>query len=164
MPEVPYSKFRLGALSLAQLDALAASAGSRTQAAREAIAHWHAAVAFAGRQNAEELAEGDWVRLGHLNDPTPASWTWDEEDRAGARDWSAWLAVELAGAWEGRAAALPEHRRERSACHALARRIAGWGPARGYALFAALRWFWSRPDAPEGWWRPEVWMAAEGRA
>lgn len=163
MPEVPYTKYRLGSYTLAGLDALAASAGSRTQAVREAVAYWRAAVEEAGRQNAAELSGEDWVRLAHLNRPDPLpSEVRDDAERSSARDWSRILAAELAGAWEGRAEALPPHRRERKACLDLAARVAGWGPVRGYALYSCLRRFWSRPDTPEGWWRPEVWMAPAG--
>jgi hypothetical protein len=157
-----YTKFRFGGQTLADLAALAVSAGSATQAAREAIAHWRRVVEAAGRQNAEALSEDDWARLGHLNDPSPLAWTWDEDERAAARDWSKWLAAELTGAWEGRDVALPEHKAEAKAGRELARRVASWGPVRGYALFACLRAFWSRPDTPEAWWRPEVWMTPAG--
>lgn len=155
-----YAQFRFGERTLADLDALAASAGSRTQAAREAVAYWRQLVAQAGRQNAEELSATDWERLGHLNDPSPLAWTWDEEERASARDWSHWLAAGLCGAWEGRSQALPQHEREAQACRELARRISSWGPVRGYALFAALRWFWSDAGraASGQWWRPGAWM------
>lgn len=156
MPE--YTKFRLGERTLADLSALAASAGNITQAAREAIAHWRMVVEIAGRQNAESLSIEDWERLCHLNDPTPPAFAWDEDERASARDWSAWIAAELCGAWEGRELALPLHRAEAKACRELARRVASWGPVRGYALFAALRWLWTRQETPRQWWRPEVWM------
>lgn len=150
-----YTKFRLGEQTLADLDALAVG-GSRTQALREAVAYWRLLVAEAGQLNADELAEADWVRLGHLNDPSPLAWTWDEEERAAPHDWSVRLATELEVAWEGRA---QEHKAEAKACAKLAHRIAGWGPVRGYALFACLRAFWSRPDTPDRWWEPAVWMA-----
>ena len=67
--------------------------------------------------------------------------------------------------WEGRTV-LPLHRPEERACRALARRIAGWGPVRGYALFAALRHFWRHPESGVGggeWWHPETWMTPTAR-
>jgi len=163
----PVSKFRLPPATLEALDALAAcNGGVRTSALKDAVAYWHAAVAEAGERNALDLAPDDWTRLAHLNDPGDPSWL-DEED-AGPRviDWSARLAHELAGMWEGRAVVLPEHKDERKACRELARRIAGWGMVRGYALWACLRHFWTHPESGVGggdWWHPATWMTPTAR-
>lgn len=160
-----FSQFRLGDRTLSDLDALAASAGSRAQALREAVAYWRRLVEEAGRRNADELSEEDWARLAHLNRPDMPQDTHDEEVRSVSTDWSVRLAIELCGMWEGRALILPSHKLEAQACGELARRIGSWGPVRGYALFACLRHFWSRPGTPEGWWAPEAWMgmSREGR-
>ena len=162
MPE--YTHFRLGERTLAQLDTLAAGAGSRTQAVREATAYWTHLVREAASINATELSEEDWVRLAHLNQPEslPGDLR-DEEDRTATRDWSQWLAIELVGMWEGRSLALPYHQEEARACRALAKRIARWGTVRGYALFACLRWLWrhEEEDTRTKWWTPEVWMESE---
>lgn len=161
MPE--YTHFRLGERTLAQLDTLAAGAGSRTQAVREATAYWTHLVRVAASINATELSEEDWVRLAHLNQPEPLPGDLrDEEDRTATRDWSQWLAIELVGMWEGRSLALPYHQEEARACLALAKRIARWGTVRGYALFACLRWLWRQEeDTRAKWWTPEVWMESE---
>lgn len=153
-----YTNFRLGPQTLADLDALAASAGTRTQALREAIAHWRQAVAEAGRLNADELSADDWTRLAHLNDVYQLDHS--DGDRSAAWDWSQRLAHELVGVWEGRPVLLPLHREEADACRDLARRVAALGPVRGYALMSALRHFWRDParQLPERWWEPEVWM------
>lgn len=167
MPETPWSKFRLSDDYLALLDELAASnGGNRSAALREAILYWHRLVAEAGRQNAEDLAADDWTRLAHLNDPDPLPPDVEMGDEPIAVDWSARLAHEIVGMWEGRPVVLDLHRQERDACRELARRIAGWGPVRGYALFAALRYFWRHQDAGVGggeWWAPEVWMTPTAR-
>lgn len=157
MPE--YTHFRLGEQTLAQLDALAASAGSRAQAVREAVAYWQALVREAGECNARELSLEDWARLGHIGQPdVMPDEVRDEGERTSVRDWCTYLAVELHGQWEGRTLVLPYHREEAKACRALAKRIGGWGMVRGYALFACLRHFWRAEGTADGWWRPEVWM------
>lgn len=164
MAETDLSRFRLGAYTLEHLDALAASAGSRSQAVREAAAYWRRAVEEAGRANAAELAPDDWIRLAHLNDPDPLpSDVRDDAGRSAAWDWSQRLAQELVGMWEGRDLTLPMHREEARACRELARRVAGWGVVRGYALFACLRHFWRAPNAAEEWWRVEAWMTPAAR-
>lgn len=154
------SQFRLSDAHLSLLDALAvAHGGVRTEAMRDAVAHWHRAVSEAGAVNAVELSPDDWERMAHLNDPGPVIPA-EEDDGPQAIDWSARLAYELTGAWEGRRV-LPAHEAERRACYALARRIARWGPVRGYALWMALRHFWANPSAGVGggdWWHPETWM------
>lgn len=155
------SRFRLGERTLAQLDGLAASAGSRTQAVREAVAYWQALVRQAGECNARELSLEDWIRLGHLGQPeVMPDEVRDEEQRASVCDWCGWLAAELHGQWEGRSLVLPYHREEAHACRALAKRISGWGVVRGYALFACLRHSWRQEGAPDGWWHPDAWMTA----
>jgi hypothetical protein len=168
MPETPYQQFRLGPLTLADLDALAAGIetpdgrlGNRSQAVREAIAYWRRVVEDAGQQNADDLSKEDWHRLAHLNRPDMPSDSRDDEERSVAIDWSARLAAELVGMWEGRELVLPMHREEAKACRALAKRIGGWGVVRGYALFACLRYFWATPSSGVGggdWWTPEIWM------
>ena len=150
----------------ALLDSLAASCGpgvigghrgggGRKQAACEAIAQFHRAVAEAGRLNADELSEDNWIALGHLNDLS------SEADELFGRDygidWSQRIARELAYQFDGRAVITgdprPKHSRE------LACRIAAWGSIRGYALMAALRYFWRNTEAGIGVCaEPEIWM------
>jgi hypothetical protein len=163
MPSPAPSQFRLALAYLEALDSLAAhNGGKRSPALRDAIAYWRRAVGEAGRANALALTPEDWTRLASLNDPGGALDGLEdhEEGRPLAVDWSARLAHELVGMWEGRRL-LPPHAEEAKECRALARRIAGWGLARGYALYAALRHFWTRPEAGVGggdWWHPESWL------
>lgn len=159
MPETPYYKFRLPPDTLDQLNALAASnGGNNTLALKEAVAQWHALVAEAGRTNAEELSREDWHRLAHLNDPDPFGDLIDGSP-ALSRDWSQMLAQELVGMWEGREVVLPAHKTEVKECRVLARRVAALGRVRGYALMAALRYFWREPSAGiEACAAPEVWL------
>lgn len=162
MAGITPSQFRLGPDTLADLDALAASnGGQRTTAVKEAVAQFRALVEAAGRQNADELSREDWTRLAHLNDPDPFGGLDVEVDpmpRHGI-DWSQYLAVELCGQWEGRELLLPLHKSEAKECRALAKRVAAFGRLRGYALMAALRYFWHTPDAGIGACAaPEVWM------
>lgn len=156
------SPFRLSDAHLALLDDLAASRGGvRSDALRDAITYWHRAVREAGAANAADLSSEDWNRLAHLNDPGPMEGLGDEDEGPLAIDWSARLAHELVGMWEGRAVVLPEHAAERVACRNLAKRIARWGAVRGYALWAALSYFWKTPSAGVGggdWWHPATWM------
>lgn len=160
----PPSQFRLSDAHLALLDGLAAPRrGVRSVALRDAIAYWHRVVSEAGQQNALELAPDDWTRLAHLNDPSDVLDGLEEyegEGRALTVDWSRRLAHELIGMWEGKSL-LPLHREEARACRELAGRIADWGVVRGYALYACLRYFWSRPGCGVGggdWWHPETWL------
>lgn len=162
MAGITPSQFRLGPDTLADLDALAASnGGQRTTAVKEAAAQFRRLVEAAGRVNAEEFTAEDWVRLGLLNDPDPTGGL-VEVDQAGSphdRDWSRWFAAALVGTWEGRDTTLPVHKAEAKACRVLARRVAGIGRLRGYALMSALRYFWRSPGAViESCAAPEVWM------
>jgi hypothetical protein len=159
--ETPYAHFRLRPHTMGDLDALAASAGNRSAALREAVEQWHAAVAEAGRRNADELTREDWDRLAHINHPDPFAGLDGEAERV-APDWSQVIALELVGMWEGRELILPAHREEAALCKRLARRIAGWGRVRGYALFACLRRFWEGEAVAE-WWDPAAWMTPDAR-
>lgn len=154
MPE--YSNFRLGDDTLAQLDSLAVSAGSRTQALREAAAYWQRAVAEAGRANAVEFSEEDWTLLGAIEPPT-LDIPDDEDSRAASRAWGPLLAAELTGRWEGRKV-LPLHIAEVEATRKLAGRVSRLDLARGYAIYACLRWFWKQQGTPADWWHPGSWM------
>lgn len=147
--------------TLAALDALAASSGGRTQSARECIAYWSRATAESARQNADELTRDEWHLLAHTGDPTMAVYTGDETGRY--PDWSHLLALELVGVWEGKAVVLPGHAADKKASERLARKIGGWGPARGYALMATLRHFWRHQETADAWWHPEVWLTPEPR-
>ncbi len=164
MPETPYSKFRLGTDTLADLDALAASnGGNRSQAIREAVAYWRQAVEAAGRENADELTAEEWALLGHSQ---VGSDDLDEvlEDRPVAQDWSLRIAQELIGTHEGKPILLKSQQEEARAAKKLAKKIAGWGVVRGYALYAALRYFWRRPEAGiAACAAPEVWMTPTAR-
>lgn len=164
MAETPYSKFRLGEETLADLDAVAASnGGNRSQAIRESVSYWRTIVEQAGRLNAYELSREEWTLLGHTQ---VGSDDLDEiiEDRPTAQDWSARIAQELAGMHEGREVLLPSHRDEQRAAKKLAKKVSGWGVVRGYALFAALRYFWRRPEAGiTACAAPEVWMTPTAR-
>lgn len=153
------SQFRLGPHTLADLDALAASAGTRSDALRECIAYWHRAVAEAARLNAEELTPEEWVRLGYTGDP--GSFLGDEDQSA--VDWSRRLAIELVGMYEGKAYLLPEHMGGQKEAKKLAKKIGGWGIVRGYAMMAAVRYLWIHQDTGPAWWQPEVWMTADVR-
>ena len=157
----PYSQFRLGEHTLADLDALAAGLGGvRTAACRDAIHHWRRAVEEAGRLNAAELSRDDWVRLAHLNRPDVPEVDGDDGGGRYAPDWSRVLAVELVGMWEGKPL-LPLHRKEKAACEELARRVAALGPVRGYALYLCLSHFWGPALGTPGdgeWWHPATWM------
>ena len=148
MATTPYTKYRLSSATLDQLDALAVSAGSRSQALREAVAGWHAAVLAAARRNVAELTPIDWSRLALLNQLDA------EEEEV---DWSARIARELKDIWED-SSMLPHHEVEAIACYNLAVQIQRWEPVRGYALFAALRHFWSLQHNDPEWYQPSVWM------
>lgn len=166
----PYYKYRLGPDTLADVAALAASnGGNQSAAVREAVTQFRAAVAEAAAVNAAELTEDDWTRLGHLNDPDPFGRPGGDDDdtadllgRGRGIDWSQYLAMELVGMWEGRPATLPLHKAEKKASEQLARRVAAWGRVRGYALMAALRWWWRQPNGvpiaacadPAAWMTP----------
>ena len=164
MPETPYSKFRLGQETLADLDAIAASnGGNRSQGIREAVAYWRLLIEQAGRENADALTAEEWTLLGHSQ---VGSDDLDEviEDRSTAQDWSLRIAHELIGTHEGREVVLQSHKDEARAAKKLAKKISGWGVVRGYALFAALRYFWRRPEAGiAACAAPEVWMTPTAR-
>lgn len=162
MPE--FTKFRLSDSILADLDSLAASfghtdgRGHTSDAAREIITQGRMWVEWAARLNAAELTADEWTLLGHLQDPSGIDLPGED---AGPRacDWSRVIAMELVGVWEGRDATLPLHRDGAKASKALAKKVASWGPLRGYALMAALRYFWRVPEAGiEACRAPEVWM------
>lgn len=174
MPETPYSKFRLGEDTLADLDAIAASNGGvRAIALRESIAYWRHLVEEAGRRNADDLTREEWTLLGHAQVGADAEIDEIIEPRGvgqppvqapTARDWSHLIAAELVGTWDGREAILPLHRREKRACRTLARKVAKIGVVRGYALYAALRYFWQHPEAGiAACAAPEVWMTPTHR-
>lgn len=164
MAETPYSKFRLGADTLADLDALAASnGGNRSQAIRESVAYWRRMVEAAGRENADALTPEEWTLLGHSQ---VGSDDLDEvlEERPIAQDWSVRIAQELIGTHDGRPILLKSQQEEVRAAKRLAKKIAGWGVVRGYALYAALRYFWRRPEAGiAACAAPEVWMTPVAR-
>lgn len=158
-----YIRFRLRQSTLTQLEALARSSGTVSQAFREAVCYWHAAVWGAAQSNAEEFSEEDWHLLAAVE---PGSYDLaDGEVEDGrlmpvpvARQWGPLLAQELLGRWEGRTV-LPLHRAEVEATRKLAGRVARLDMVRGAALYAALRWWWGqRGETPGAWWRPEVWM------
>lgn len=158
------SQFRLSAKSLADLDALAASNGGvRTPALRDAIAYWRSLVEAAGRENAEHLTVEEWTLLGHAGQPDVWGADLDDES-APAPDWSKRIAVELATMFDGRPLVLPSQREEAKLAKRLARKVGDWGVVRGYALMAALRYFWGRPEAGiAACAAPEVWMTPTAR-
>lgn len=145
MAETPYSKFRLSPDQNHLLDCLAASAGNRSAALREAVIGWHQAVDAAGRQNAADLTPAEWTLLGHTNDPAITADHYS--DRASMPDWSRVLAREMVDMYEGRPALTTGGKSDAKAAAKLARKIADWGPIRGYALMSALRYFWRWPEA-----------------
>lgn len=165
MAETPYSKFRLSETTLADVDALAApNGGNRSQAIRESVAYWRRLVEEAGRTNADALSPEEWTLLVHTGDPSDMDIPDDDEAGAAARDWCVWLATSLAQMHDGREVVLPSHRDEARAAKKLAKKIAGWGIVRGYALYAALRYFWRRPEAGiAACAAPEVWMTLTAR-
>jgi len=165
MAETPYSKFRLSTDTLADLDALASSnGGNRSQAIRESVAYWRRLVEAAGRDNADALSPEEWTLLAHTGDPSDMEIPGDDEAGIAARDWCGWLATSLAQMHEGREVVLPSHREEARAAKKLAKKIAGWGVVRGYALYAALRYFWRRSEAGiAACAAPEVWMTPTAR-
>ncbi len=69
MAETPISKFRLRPATLNAIDVLATSAGSRSEAVREAVHHWRSAVTEAAGQNVAELAAEDWALLAAACEP-----------------------------------------------------------------------------------------------
>lgn len=162
MAETPVSKFRLSPVALDDLDALAAGRGGvRSAALRDAIRYWRRLVEDAGRENAREFSKDDWSLLANLNDPNIMPHGVEDDREPVAKDWGRHLAAELAGMWEGRIV-LPLHRAEVKATEKLAKRVAGIGFARGYALYLCLSHFWGAAlGAPGGgeWWHPESWMA-----
>ena len=160
MAKQPPSQFRLSDWTLGCLDALAASAGTRSAALRECVHHWHAEVGAAARLNADGFAPADWRRLGEAGDPAdnaPPGEEWYPH-------WPTLLARGVVDVYEGRPVTLPLHREGRAAAAELAGRVAGLSAARGYAMMAALRYLWSHPDTAEAWYEPEVFLVAETRA
>jgi hypothetical protein len=152
-----YTKFRLLPGTIETLADLAASAGNLSAAVRECIYYWHRVVAEAGRQNADELTPEEWERLGHTGDPSPMIL----DDDNWTADWSARLAIELVGMYEGKPVVLPEHKAGLKAATKLANKIADWGVVRGYAMMSAIRYLWTHESVGKKWWEPEVWMAAD---
>jgi hypothetical protein len=164
MPPTPRTTYRFHPDTQAEVAALAASAGTSSQAIREAVHYFAAAVRAAGEANAAEFDADDWTRLAHLNRPDPP--TWDDDGRRDvARMWGPYLALELAGQWEGKdaLAALPGHKLERAACLKLAKRVGVLDLIHGYAMYSALRYFWADPERelPAEWWTPGVWMSQQ---
>lgn len=155
----PPLQFRLGPDTLHDLDSLASSAGTRTQAVRESVAYWYSEVAAAARANADDLSRDEWHLLAHTGTPSLDT----DEDGGRYPDWSRVLAMELVGMWEGRPLALPSHKEDKRASERLAKKIADWGPTRGYALMSAIRWLWSHQDTADAWWHPEIWLTPEHR-
>ena len=125
MAETPLSKFRLRPVTLNAIDVLATSAGSRSEAVREAVHHWRAVVTEAAAQNVAELAAEDWALLAAACDPRVLA----EEcaDTGEAPDWSEVLARRLNALHSDRPVLLPSHRAERDAAGSLAQRIGAWG-------------------------------------
>jgi len=131
-----------------------------SQAFRESVAYWHAATLAGAKANAEEFTPDEWTIFASVEPPT-----YDVDDvedgrlmpEATARQWGPLLRQELLDRWAERTV-LPLHRDEIEATRKLARRVAKLDLARGYAMYAALRWFWGRQETPPDWWRPEVWM------
>ena len=113
MAGITPSNFRLGADTLANLDDLAISAGTRTQALKEAIAQFARAVADAAVANAAELSAYEWSII-----------------RAASIDWRG-----TAIRWHLRIGAAVR----RFGYECLAALIEGWGPIRGYAIMANIR-------------------------
>lgn len=96
-----------------------------------------------------------WTRLGQLNDPSNDIL----DEGTEGRDWSEYLAQSLRDFWDGRSVVLPLHREERKQCNELARKIDGFSRARGYALMAALRYFWRHEESGiESCAKNDVWM------
>lgn len=160
MPETPYSKFRLGDHTLTDLDALAASnGGNRSAAIRDAVAYWRAEVERAGRLNAEQLSDAEWELLGHTGDPGDYDLLDSANEGSPCRDWAYLIATSLVQMHEGRAVLLASHREEQRAAKKLAAKIGKWGIIRGYALMAALRYFWRDPSARiQSCSLPEIWL------
>lgn len=158
MPPAKPTQIRFTESMLDDAAALQASAGTLTAAVREALHLTRVVVEEAGRANAEVLTPEEWVILGHLNNPDDPE-LGDLGIGSPVDDWSARLAAELVGAWEGRPTPTPEAKRERKRAKELAGLVATFGPVRGYALMAALRYFWRRPEAGiAACAAPEVWM------
>lgn len=169
-------KFRLDDTTLERVDALAASnGGNRTLAIKESVAYWHSLVEQAARENADALTVEEWALLGRTqtgSDDDEVESLLREREGPGrptlpavvAVDWCQRLALELAQMHEGRDVVLHEHKEERRAAKKLAKKIAGWGVVRGYALYAALRYFWRRPEAGiAACAAPEVWLTPTAR-
>lgn len=155
------SEYRLSEAVLIDVDALAASAGNRSQAVREAVCYWRELIEAAGRENAESLSPAEWELLGHTGDPTDMDTAGHvgDDGRPQVRDWCPVIALSLDQMHAGRSVLLASHKQEVRDAKKLARKIAAWGPVRGYALMAALRYFWRRPEAGiVSCSAPEIWM------
>lgn len=163
MAETPYAKYRLSPATLADVSALAASAGSHSQAIREAVAYWREAVETAGRENGKSLTPEEWTLLGHIGNPTDFDLPDEDCPTPCCRDWATLIGLNLVGMFEGRPILLKSQKEEQSAAKKLAKKIANWSLVRGYALMAALRYFWTHQEAgisacasPEIWLTPDV--------
>lgn len=159
MAETPYFKFRLQPHTVDDLAALAAGKGGVLSAAvRDAIHYWRRLVEDAGRENAREFSREEWSLLANTNDPNFLPPGVEDDREPVTRDWGQYLAMELAGMWDGRIV-LPLHRAEKKACEKLANRLAKLDLVRGYALYLCLSHFWGDTGRGDGeWWHVESWM------
>lgn len=164
MPPTDYVRFRLGPATLSDLDDLAQSAGSRSQALREATAYWHALVLAAAQDNAARFAAEDWERLllvrQNLVAPLPGQ-SREEESRAQATPWPSLLVQALVAPWQERHPVLPSQKEEWLACRELASRVGRLDLVHGYAMMACLRYYWNNPQAltTSAWWQPVCWFS-----
>lgn len=165
MAETPYFKFRLPPNTLADLNALAASnGGNNSLALKEAVAYWRDAVEVAAKQNADDLSRDEWTLLGHTGDPSDCDLPDEANEGSLCRDWAHLIAIELSTMYDGRLLMLPSHKEEERAAKKLAKKIAGWGIIRGYALMSALRYFWRHQEAGiTACALPEIWMTPTAR-
>lgn len=159
MAETPYLKFRLQPHTVDDLSALAVGKGGVLSAAvRDAIHYWRRLVEEAGQQNAAALSKDDWIRLAHTNDPNMMPPGVEDDREPITRDWGRYFAMELTGMWGGKIV-LPLHKAEKKASEKLAKRLAGIGLVRGYALYLCLSHFWGDTGRGDGeWWHPESWL------
>lgn len=156
--------YRLSEAVLDDVDAIAASAGNRSQAIREAVCYWRRLVEDAGRENADALSPAEWELLGHTGDPTDCDPPTEDDGRPHVRDWCPVLALSLDQMHDARSVLLASHKQEVRDAKKLARKIAGWGTVRGYALMSALRYFWRTPESGiVACSAVEIWMTPTAR-